>query len=116
MSYAPVGSPVNVADLTGGRQVIGSSRTVSSDNSGNYRIVWVDGTKGLQTRLFDFDGFGLGPAKPVDPNISDTQPTVAMDDDGDFVVAWTANSQVWAQGFDRDATLRGRAQELGSGV
>jgi hypothetical protein len=114
LSYAPLGSPVNVANLTVGTQIAGSSRTVAADNSGNYRVVWVDSVKGLQTRLFDFDGFGLGPVKTVDANTSDYQPTVAMDDAGDFVVAWTSSNQVFAQRFAPDATPLGSAQGFGT--
>lgn len=108
LSYAPLGSPVNVAGVTLGTQVIGSSRTVSADNSGNYRVVWVDSVRGLQTRLFDFDGFGLGPVKTVDANRSDIQPTVAMNDAGDYVVAWTASNQVFVERFAADGTPLGR--------
>ena len=116
LSYAPIGSPVNVAALTTTTQGVGSSRSVAVEPNGDYRVVWEDSFhSGLQTAMFDSNGVAIGAVQTIDPSITDTAGTVAMDAAGDFVVAWEASSgnEVVVQRFDAGGNTLGSQQIFG---
>lgn len=76
----------------------GSASAVASDGSGRVVAVWSaastgDGPAGLFARRFDALGAPLGPAVRVSPwENRDSAPSVAMDPQGNFAVAW---QRIW---------------------
>jgi hypothetical protein len=70
---------------------------VAMDGAGNFVVVWESGDTsggGIFARLFNADGVARGGEFRVNPTVNDHQsnPSVAMDADGDFVVAWEHNN------------------------
>jgi hypothetical protein len=89
---APLGGPVRAADTTFGNQ-FGAS--VGMDDAGNLVVAWAsefqDGSGyGIFARRFDSAGNALGNEFQVNTVTADdqTDPSVAVDPDGDFVIAW----------------------------
>ncbi len=85
---------------------------VAMDNAGNFVVVWQsagqDGNSdGIYAQRFSALGAPLGEEFLANETTTGSQqtPTVAMDDDGDFVVAWNSigqggvNGEVWARRF-----------------
>ena len=91
--------------------------SVAMDADGDFVITWlsqfqVDDTYGIYAQHYDAAGVARGPSSHVNTYTTDAQlqPSVAMDADGDFVVAWSSRNQdgsnygVYAQRFDVHAT------------
>jgi hypothetical protein len=96
------------------------SPTVASDANGDYVVVWVaHGLNGVASgsivgQLYDQYGQAQGSQFVIDTDTSDNQsaPAVAMDAEGDFVVAWAdAGSQdpsgVYARVYDQFGKAEG---------
>jgi hypothetical protein len=94
-------------------------RTVAMDSSGNYVVVWqgngaTDGA-GIYAQRYNASGAAQGSEFRVNATTSGTQsdPAVAMDANGNFVVAWTSNGQdgsgdgVYAQRFNAAGVAQG---------
>lgn len=107
-SITPDGSPSLVADYpTDGYD----TQVVASDAAGNSVVVWQEGGE-LKARLYDDTGSAVGSAFTVHATSTDSRhhPSVAMDEDGDFVVVWLAGDylpDVYARRFDSDGTPAG---------
>src|SRR5688500_7259612 len=95
--WSPVGDETLVNDTTAGTQstTFESHKAIASDGSGRYVVVWsgagADDPDGIYARLYDAAG-PLGGSFPVNTTTGGTQsePAVAMDDAGAFVVVWTS--------------------------
>jgi len=93
--YESDGTPVG-AELVVAAGYMGDAPrypSVAMDDDGDFLIVWQEyyGQGGLLGRLFDANGQAQGPAvviAPAVPGMYLQEPAVAMDADGDFVVAW----------------------------
>lgn len=90
------------------------------DSDGGFVVAWMsedqDGDGwGVYAQRFSADGIRLGTEIPVNTRTTDNQgwPVVAMDSDGDFIVAWDNTwqvdsiSDVYAQRFDSAGLRRG---------
>jgi hypothetical protein len=86
-SYVPTGTPGDVTNVLGGGQTESSTRTVAEMANGDYRVVWED--HGVYTRLFGPDGKPLGAPVLLDGNAADSEATVAINDSGAYVIAFT---------------------------
>ncbi len=79
----------------------GADRCVATDDAGDYVVAWVgysNGQADVYVRLYNADGTPRSAEMLVtksnyDKTTDQTQPSVAMDGDGDFVVAWTSAGQ-----------------------
>ena len=108
-----VGTEFDVNNFATGDQEVPQ---VAMDQDGNYVVVWQshkqDGSgEGIYAQLFNANGIKTGPEFLVNERTAgnQTDPTVSMDKDGNFVIAWTgkgdngADSQaVFARLFDND--------------
>jgi hypothetical protein len=114
-SVVPLGDETLVNTETTDKQIIGAnvSQAIATDANGNYVIVWAsnlqDGSGwGVYAQLFNADGTPQGGEIPINTTLTDSQmnPTVAMDDAGNFVVAWQSENQdgssygVYTRSFD----------------
>ncbi len=111
---SPRGSDIRVNSYTQNNQ---TNPAIAMDDSGNYVIVW--DTIGpfaaghvTYGRRFLADGTPIDPQQfPINtqPAADATRPSVAMDADGDFVVAdyIAANGEVYAQRYSRDGSANG---------
>ncbi len=93
----PLGSPVKVADA-------GVEPAVAMDSNGDFAVVWKELYDNvISARRFSAEGVQKE-ADPIpiagDSIDSATEPTIAMDADGDFVVAWNSSYEVMARRFD----------------
>ncbi len=110
---------VNVANLTNTTQGLGSSRAVAVESNDDYRVVWYDSrVNQIQTALFDPTGAALGSVQVVDSNANDSQETVAMDGQGDFIIAWQTvasggANEVAVQRFNSSGNALGVSQIFG---
>jgi hypothetical protein len=111
VSGGSLGTAMRVNTFTELRQI---DPSIAMDKSGNYVIVWsteVPLTTSLHVvsaRRFAADGSALDTQFEVGaiPTANSTRPSVAMDSDGDFVIAWQANGSsdgygIYAQRFDK---------------
>ena len=80
---------------------------VAMDNSGQFVVVWnsygQDGSKwGVYGQRFNAQGFAMGGEFAVNTSTTEDQvyPEVAMDADGDFVVAWASAHRLLTDGYD----------------
>ena len=97
------------------------SPTVAMDDAGNFVVTWMsslqDGDSyGVYAQRFDAAGVAQGGEFLVNTATAGYQgsPTIAMDADGDFVIAWVANGQdpdaslgIYAQRFDASGVAQG---------
>ena len=113
LAVSPIGSEFNVNTVFNGNQ---ASPAVASDADGDFVVVWEsfgqegpgNSSAGIHARRFSATGVPLGEEFQVNTFTASAQrePSVAMDADGDFVVAWQSNDQdgegygVYAQRFD----------------
>ncbi|MEZ0372428.1 MAG: hypothetical protein ACAI44_25280 [Candidatus Sericytochromatia bacterium] len=102
----PVGAEIKVNTSETGDQV---APDVAMNPSGRSVVVWqgpdADGT-GIYAQVYDSSGNTVGGEIAVNNNavFSQFQPAVAIDDDGDFVVAWTGS----VTGSDNDLGIFAR--------
>jgi hypothetical protein len=108
----PLGSEFQVNTYT----LYSQHRTaIGMESDGDFVVAWLSNTQdganyGIFARRFNAVGGGLGAEFQVNTYTSNFQqyPSVGMDGDGDFVVAWSSNSQegvgggngVFSQRFD----------------
>ena len=114
---APIGSEFAVNEHALGEQ---NRPAVAADADGDFVIAWEDDARdgsaqGVYARRFSAAGAPLGPDFRVNTFTTGAQsnPAVAMDDAGNFVVAWTSVDQdgslsgVFAQRFDAGGNAQG---------
>ena len=90
---------------------------LAADQDGNFVVAWQDdqdkdGEYEIYARGFDVDGVETFPDIVVNTAASgqQTRPDIAMDADGDFVIAWEDDNdgngyyQIYARGFNPDGT------------
>ena len=95
----------------------GSKQAVAMADNGDYVVVWSslnqDGSGwGVFAQRYDASGTAVGSEFQINDDWTDNEywASVAMDDAGNFVVAWTADNQdgtsksVYARGFNADAS------------
>ncbi len=92
-----VGPEFRVNTFTTGAQTFPS---IAADASGNFVVVWAgvgqdDSSGGVFAQRFSAAGLALGTEFRVNTYTTNIQgvPTVAMDADGDFVIAWSSKGQ-----------------------
>ncbi len=98
LSAAPAGFETQVNTYTTGFQ---SGSNVAEDSSGDYVVVWnsAQGQNfplyGIYAQRYDKSGVAQGTEFQVNTYSGGdlSEPTVAMDSKGDFVVAWTSDGQ-----------------------
>lgn len=92
-SVTPLGPAFDVSGVPYGNQYASSDRTVARAANGNFAVTWAgDGAygTGIYYRLFNAAGAPLtAAARLTGTSYSDSQPTIAMSDDGQFAIAWT---------------------------
>jgi hypothetical protein len=85
--------------------------SVAMDNNGNFVISWHDSNQegsgfesGIYAQRFDSAGFAQGTEFHVNTYTSNSQdfPVVAMDSNGDFVVAWNSSQEGTPYTYDYD--------------
>ncbi len=88
-----VGTEFDVNNFVAGDQDVPQ---VAIDQNGNYVVVWQSngqdgGGKGIYAQLFNSNGVKSGPEFLVNESTAGNQvePSVAMDKNGNFVIAWT---------------------------
>ncbi len=109
---APRGSEFRVNEVISGRQV---RQAVAMDADGDFVVAWEDDSQdgsyaGVFARRFDAGGVARGGEFQVNTTTMDQQsdPAVAMDADGDFVVTWMSYGQgVYAQRYNAAGLPRG---------
>ncbi|MDZ4689210.1 MAG: hypothetical protein SH850_29385, partial [Planctomycetaceae bacterium] len=119
------GTEFQVNDYTTGFQY---QSQVAMDDAGNFVVTWtsgefdVNGFTDVLARRYDADGTALGGAFRVNTYTTNTQwySTVAMDADGDFVIAWQTERApgpygVYAQRYTSAGTAVGSEFGVSSG-
>ncbi|MGL5094410.1 MAG: putative Ig domain-containing protein, partial [Planctomycetia bacterium] len=116
---APQGGEFLVNNFTTGDQ---TKPSVAMDADGDFVVVWQSlqdgGGYGVYAKRYAADGLPQGTEFPVNTFTTgdQAQPNVAMDADGDFVVAWQSNRQdgflygfygVYAQRYDAAGSPQG---------
>ena len=111
--FDALGSPIGtefVVNTTGTDHQ--SSASVAMDDAGNFAVAWAsanqDGSgEGIYARLYDSNGTALTGELPVNTTTAGAQsdPSIAMDADGDFVIVWAGAGTgdtvgVFGQRFD----------------
>jgi hypothetical protein len=117
LSLTPQGPEFPVNAFTTGAQTVPA---IAADAAGNFVVAWQsddqDGSgAGIVARRFDLSGVPLGGDFVVNTYTTgaQTSPAVAMDADGDFVVAWSSDGQdgaltgIYAQRFNSTGAPQG---------
>ncbi|REK09042.1 MAG: hypothetical protein DWQ37_19480 [Planctomycetota bacterium] len=110
---SPQGTAIRAETYTG----LGSPPSVAMDADGDFVVTWAEvhsGGSDIMAQRFEPDGSSDGRflVNTYTTN-SQRQPSVAMDADGDFVVAWTSSYQdgdsygIYAQRFDAAGAPQG---------
>jgi hypothetical protein len=111
-----VGAQFTVCSYTTGDQVLPD---VAMDSVGDFVVVWAgvgtDDTSGVYARIYNYAGTAMSTQFRVNQYTTSDQtyPTVAMDDNGDFVVTWTSSGQdgsgggIYARRFNKLGTALG---------
>jgi hypothetical protein len=100
----PVTPEIQVNDYSVGVQ---QAPSVAMDELGGFVVVWAgegrEDQQGIYARSYDATGTAIGQQFIINSfrTSGQTQPSVAMDNDGDFVVAWTS----FGQDGDRDGVV-----------
>lgn len=111
----PVGTEFRVDNATAGLNSLKQFNSVAADAAGNFVVVWESAdASAILARLYAADGTPLGDEFQVNDSISYRQdrPVVAMDDAGNFAVAWSIRTEssiknaVLARVFNADGTPR----------
>ncbi|MGH6649416.1 DUF4347 domain-containing protein, partial [Aquabacterium sp.] len=93
-----------------------SGKQVAADANGNYVVVWEDATTThVYGRMYNADGTPKASEFRINTNTATTkdQPTVAMDANGNFVVAWRSVTQdgagygIYAQRYNASGVAQG---------
>ena len=101
--------------------------SIAMDADGDFVVAWQSYTQdttmfGIYAQRYSANGATAGNEFQVNTTVTDTQisPSVAMDADGDFVVAWASNWQdgdvngVIAQRYNADGTVAGNEFQVNS--
>jgi hypothetical protein len=91
---------------------------IATNKNGETVIVWTDnknGTKDIYAKRFDNSGMPRGDVFQVNTTNNDEQslPSVAINDNGEFVIAWTTKNQdgdglgVYARRYDNNGAYQG---------
>ena len=120
----PQGGEVQVNTFTAGHQLYAD---VAMDDSGDYAVTWSsadeDGDSyGVMARRYNSAGAAQGAAFQVNSHVTSIQgfSAIAMDADGDFVVAWTSYGQdgpdtgVFARRYDAAGNPQGGEFQVNS--
>lgn len=131
----PMGTEYTVNSYVPGMETLAdtSANAIASDHDGNYVVTWTstglpndnhDGSfSGVYARLYQADGTPIGTEFRVNSTTFGHQfdPTVGMNDTGEFVIAWTAGDNqdgsllgVYAQQFAADGTKMGGEFQVNS--
>jgi len=93
--YNSGGNPVGANNRANEAYAVGLDPAVAMDDAGNFVITWKDhrnsGDRDIYFQMFDADGNKIGMnVKANDDVVSAHQesPSIAMNDDGDFVISW----------------------------
>lgn len=111
----PVTPEIQVNDYGTGTQ---NSPSVSMDELGGFVVVWAgegqQDQQGIYARRYDATGTAIGSQFIINSYRTSvqSQPSVAMDNDGDFVVAWTS----FGQDGDRDGVVARMFDRFGEAV
>ncbi|MBK8205281.1 MAG: tandem-95 repeat protein [Planctomycetes bacterium] len=111
--FGPLGSEFQVnTTVTNHQRLATNDCGVASDANGNYVVVWTSTgqdfgtTDGVYAQRYSSAGTPVGAEFLVNTTVANHQrnPAVAMDDDGDFVVAWQSlnaltQHEIFAQRF-----------------
>ena len=81
--------------------------SVGRDASGRYVIVWSEDASAVWAQRWNPDGTPIGGKFQISTSSSGYAPRVASDPSGNFVVIWTANSDVMARRFDSNGAALG---------
>ena len=92
-----------------------SSPTVAKSPDGNFIIVWEDRRNGnynfdIYAQKYDSSGTPLGSNFKVNDNSKTSNqfsPAIAIDDSGNFVIAWSDSLNIYAQRYNSSGTPRG---------
>ncbi|MEN0049100.1 MAG: T9SS type A sorting domain-containing protein [Bacteroidota bacterium] len=114
---APIGGEFRINTFTTGNQ---DDPSVAVDNNGDFVVVWEsagqDGSDdGIYGQRYNSNGAALGGEFQVNTYTTDNQtdPSVATDQDGSFVVVWESDGQdgsdsgIYGQRYNNDGTLNG---------
>jgi hypothetical protein len=128
LNAAPAGGEVLVNTTTAGTQLTFEEipQSVAMDADGDYVVVWASEgedqgtTWGVYAQRYDASGVAQGSEFLVNTTTAKDQmwPSVTMDADGDFVVAWESNLQdgsgygVYAQRYDAAGVAQGGEFQL----
>ncbi|MBN2476321.1 MAG: LamG domain-containing protein [Pirellulales bacterium] len=113
----PLGGPIAVNTTTAGGQ---KDAAVAARPDGGFAVVWsseLSGSQAIRARLFSSDGTPLGGELPVGVHADAHwgRPDVAVDGQGNFVVAWNGRwdgEGVLARRFDRQGDPLGDAFQV----
>ena len=113
----PVGAEFQVNTHSASDQI---SPSIAMDNNGDFVIVWrsygQDGSNnGIYAKRYDAAGVAQGEEFQVNSYTTSyqTTPSIAMDNDGDFVITWSSSGQdgsrlgVYAQRYDASGASQG---------
>jgi len=113
----PLGADFRVNTFTAGVQTAAS---VATDSAGNFVVVWASQNQdtsgyGVYAQRYNAAGAAQGGEFRVNATFANDQfqPSVAMDQDGDFVVSWTSEAQdgdglgVYARRFNAAGVAQG---------
>ena len=123
-----IGSKISINDGIGAVQ--GNGPAIAMDAFGNFVVVWSGPDQGtnlgeLYGRRFDSNGIAQGSQFVVAADQGAADPTVAMNNQGTFVVAWTrrastafgnVNSEIMVQRFDRLGIPQGPRISVATGL
>lgn len=110
VSIVPVGTEVRVNTQTQNDQ---SSSVIAMDNNGDYVVAWASvlpGSSQNQIRAQRYTASGAAQGTEIQVSsvtASYASPAVAMDNNGDFVIAFSNNSGVFAQRFNSSGAALG---------
>ena len=121
-ALSPIGDQVTVSQLEAGWNGTYLTQAVAVDPNGNSVVVWTSddpladgGGQAVMARRIDAQGMPVGPEFRVNTTTVGDQwePSVAMDDAGNFVVVWSSQNQdgdqagVYFQRYDSSGTALG---------
>ena len=112
-----LGSEFQVNTTTAGTQLAGFGRAVAKDAAGRFVVVW-DARHypwHVNAQRFAADGARVGAEFQVDAGpFSATRPAIATSPTGDFVVAWSSLTDLYARRHAPDGTALGSQFEVTS--
>ncbi len=119
--YLSSGNPITVEFQIGTSTKTQYSSQVGMDADGDFVVVWhekdetdANAKYEVKARLYDNEGSPKNAAftVSVQPNDNATNPNVAMDNDGNFVVVWHVGASVFTRRFNATGSAQGTVIEL----